>query len=146
MAFTHTVCPTIWTWLVILVPFTIGDSAYIFLRPDSLPGGPLNYLWPGYTTYSTIDLMYSRKEWESGNGFVAAHCVLNLLECVFGAWYLALVFSAGERNQATGKTELTGDAARRAVVLGLIQGAMTVDKTILCCKLPPLGNLWPHLG
>ena len=96
MSWTHHSSPLITIWLLLLIPFTIWDSAYIFLRPFSLPGG----LWhepffTPYTDYADIDLMYSRAGWESGDGFVAAHCVLHLIECMLTAIYLWFVFAYG---------------------------------------------------
>src|SRR6186713_470316 len=100
MAWSHTSSLALICWLVFLIPFTIMDSSYIFLRPHSLPGGTWHspYYSSIYAYYATVDLMYSRKNWESGDGFAAAHCVMNLLECAFSAAYLWQIWRYRQRG------------------------------------------------
>lgn len=138
MARTHRSSPIIVIWLTLLVPLTIWDSAYIFLRPHSLPGGkwhePYFHL---HKDYAGIDLMYSRQGWESGDGFVAAHCVLHLTECALGACYLCLLFKRGQSLGWFGlHRALNGDAAGLSVVIGIVEAAMTLEMTVLCCTSP----------
>ncbi|KAF7513951.1 hypothetical protein GJ744_006565 [Endocarpon pusillum] len=146
---THTTPLAIAVWLQILIPFTVWDSAYVFLRPYSLPGGLWHWpLFAPYAHYATIDRMYSRAGWESGDAFVAAHCVLNLAECALATGYLFMAKRYGARRESGGgwgRTVLSGRPARWAVVLGLVQGAMTAAKTVLCLLYEAFGG-WRNVG
>ena len=66
--------------------------------------------------------------------FVAAHCVLHLLECALGACYLGLLFSCG-KSLGRGDLEraVSGEVAGLVVVVGIVGGAMTLEMTLLCC-------------
>ena len=61
--------------------------------------------------------------------------MLNLAECTLAAGYLFVAKRDGARRESGGGwgcTVLSGRPARWAVVLGLVQGAITAAKTVLC--------------
>lgn len=134
MSFTHEASTGLTIWLVLLIPFTIWDATYVFLRPHTLPGGKWHdpYFSPN-THYASVDRMYGRKNWESGDGFVAAHDILHLTECSLAAIYLWIVFVHGVPTQGI-KRAVTGKAASLAVIVGLMEGAMTLEMTLMCSE------------
>ena len=134
MSFTHETSTALTIWLILLIPFTIWDSTYVFLRPYTLPGGKWHdtFFSPN-THYASVDLMYSRKNWESGDGFVAAHDVLHLTECTLAAIYLWIVFVYGRRTQGISRA-VTGNHASLALIVGLMEGAMTLEMTLMCSQ------------
>ena len=132
MAWTRTPSLAILLWLSALIPFTVWDLAYIFLRPHSLPSGPWHRpVFAPYTAYAETDLIYGPSAWESGDGFVAAHCVLNLLAYALGSTYLWLVLMHGRKGIGM-HNALGGAAGRRAALIVLVEGAMTATKTVTC--------------
>ncbi|KAK4135228.1 hypothetical protein BT67DRAFT_433376 [Trichocladium antarcticum] len=73
-------------WLAISLPLVAWDTAYVLLRPRSMPGGSLHWpLWAPYALYGEIDHMYGRKQWALGNGFPAAQALMNAAETAIAA-------------------------------------------------------------
>ena len=133
MPFTHENSPRLTVWLILLIPFTIWDATYVLLRPYSLPGGKWHKPFSWNENYASVDLMYSRRNWESGDGFVAAHDILHLTECALAASYLWIIFVYGKPIKGL-RRNVTGKHASLAVILGLMEGAMTLEMTLMCSE------------
>ncbi|TKA23833.1 hypothetical protein B0A50_06968 [Salinomyces thailandicus] len=151
--------PTTWShtpsnltllWLAISLPLVIWDTAYVFLRPHSMPGGYLHApLWTPYALYGTVDYIYGFKAWDARNGFTMAQGTINLFETVAYMVYLYMMYAYGEREEATqgrgapDQEELRGwrtlgqsrtvhgDVAVKAVLLGYSTAFLTFTKTVL---------------
>jgi hypothetical protein len=63
-------------WFAISVPLVLWDVAFVLLRPASMAGGSLSFLWAPYAKYVTIDRSYG----DLGNGFVRAQAIMSLVE------------------------------------------------------------------
>ncbi|EAU86724.2 hypothetical protein CC1G_06485 [Coprinopsis cinerea okayama7 len=79
-------------WFLINFPIIIYDTLYCFLRPRSMVGGDLNWLWKSYELWQEIDHVYGLPAYESGDGFTNAQALLNLLEQITGVIYLYLAY------------------------------------------------------
>ncbi|KAI5287888.1 hypothetical protein KEM54_005639 [Ascosphaera aggregata] len=95
-SWTHRPSPIIMLWLFISIPLVLWDTCYIYLRPYSMPGGPLHFLWKPYGLYGEVDFMYGWPEYRAGNGFPAAQSTLNVLEVLGYLYYLATVYEHSE--------------------------------------------------
>lgn len=51
------------------------DTGYILLRPRSMPGGDLHWLWKPYEHYVNVDYIYGFPTWERHDGFARAQSV-----------------------------------------------------------------------
>lgn len=58
------------------------------MRPDSMPGGSLHWIWKPYALYGTIDLTYGKME---DTGWAEAQSVMNLVEAGAQLWYFVLL-------------------------------------------------------
>ena len=79
-------------WLLISSALIGWDVAFVLLRPASMPGGALAFLWIPYETYITVDHSYG----DLGNGFVWAQAMMSLLELAVLA--VGLVLHARRRH------------------------------------------------
>lgn len=77
--------------------------------------------------YATIDYIYSRSAFESGNGFTNAQSFLNVIETMLNIEYLYLAHSASTK-QVPGR-EARGHAT--APLIGFAAAIMTLSKTLL---------------
>ena len=69
-------------WLLVSLPLVIWDTAYVLLRPYSMPGGALHApIWTPYALYGTVDYIYGQKAWDEHNGLTAAQASLNFADC-----------------------------------------------------------------
>ena len=73
-------------WLLISSALISWDVAFVLLRPASMPGGSLAFLWVPYEKYVAVDHSYGDLE----NGFVWAQAMMSLLELVVLAIGLGL--------------------------------------------------------
>ncbi|KAJ9129405.1 hypothetical protein NKR19_g10386, partial [Coniochaeta hoffmannii] len=77
----HRPSPLTLLWLAVSLPLVAWDTAYVLLRPHTMPGGSLHWpLWVPYELYGRVDHVYGFKAWDSGMGFTAAQGMLNLVE------------------------------------------------------------------
>ena len=115
-------------WLIISLPLVVWDTAYVLLRPHSMPGGALHApVWTPYALYGTVDYIYGEKAWNEHNGFTGAQASLNVVESVGYIGYLLVVWRFGER----GSSALAGGWGGVACLIGFALSVMTVSKTLL---------------
>ncbi len=77
-----------WVWLTAQLLVVTWDLGYILLRPRTLPGGDLAFIYKPYVLYSTIDLVYGVRDGEF-NAFGIGQSLMNVLENVaylIGLW------------------------------------------------------------
>ena len=77
-----------WVWLTVQLVVVTWDLGYILLRPHTLPGGALAFLYKPYVLYSTIDLVYGVRN-DEFNAFGIGQSLMNVLEnltYLFGLW------------------------------------------------------------
>jgi hypothetical protein len=74
-------------WFALSMPLILWDVSFVLLRPSSMPGGRLAFLWAPYAKYITVDLSYG----DLTNGFVWAQALMSCLEVVMV--FAALVYS-----------------------------------------------------
>ncbi|KAB5515454.1 hypothetical protein GE09DRAFT_1159676 [Coniochaeta sp. 2T2.1] len=129
-------------WLAVSLPLVAWDTAYVLLRPHTMPGGRLHRpLWVPYDLYGRVDHVYGWKAYDAGTGFTAAQGTLNLVETALYAVYLTLWFwgsgrgtDGGGRKAGAAKVRAGRVGGRRAavaVVVGLSACVMTFSKTVL---------------
>jgi hypothetical protein len=73
-------------WFAISLPLVVWDVAFVLLRPASMPGGGLAFLWAPYAKYITIDRSYG----DLGNGFVWAQAIMSCVEVAIAIGALAI--------------------------------------------------------
>ncbi|TVY37916.1 hypothetical protein LOCC1_G006722 [Lachnellula occidentalis] len=132
-------------WLLISLPLVAWDTGYVLLRPHSMPGGYLHWLWAPYELYGRVDYIYGWKAFNSRNGFTGAQGSLNVVESLMYAYYLYILYTSGKQVAARGrgapKTAIAGfwGEQRRvegtngvlAVLVGYSAALMTFSKTVL---------------
>jgi hypothetical protein len=143
---THTPSRTVILWLLISIPLVLWDASYVLLRPYSMPGGSLHYLWTPYALYGTVDYIYGWPAYKARNGFTAAQSALNLVECACYVYYLAVLWYCGQTSGGRGNRKTTKKGViwfltveksvggrRGAIALLTVFSAfvMTISKTIL---------------
>lgn len=117
-------------WLAVSLPLVAWDTAYVLLRPHTMPGGWLHApLWTPYELYGRVDHVYGFKAWDAGVGFTAAQGTLNLVETALYAVYWALWY----RNR-DGGGRVGGREGALAVAVGFAASVMTFSKTVLYCE------------
>ena len=72
-------------WFAISIPLVVWDVAFVLLRPMSMPGGALSFLWAPYAKYITIDRSYG----DLGNGFVWSQAIMSCAEVVMALYAIA---------------------------------------------------------
>ncbi|EEQ83769.1 uncharacterized protein BDCG_00574 [Blastomyces dermatitidis ER-3] len=142
----HTPSVIVTLWLCISIPVVLWDASYVLLRPHSMPGGSLHYIWSPYALYGTIDYIYGWPAWNNRNGFTSAQSLMNLVETACYLFYLFVLFNYGTtsnyKGENKGKSATKGDffAPRRSIggrlgaiaLLVVFSGSvMTVSKTVL---------------
>ncbi|KAL7284251.1 hypothetical protein PYCCODRAFT_1430122 [Trametes coccinea BRFM310] len=114
MAFkTHT---WISLWFALTIPVIFWDAGYCFLRPRSMVGGDLHWIWKPYALYQEVDYVYGIRALEQGDGFTNAQSALNIVENFMNIGYLYLA-------------HVTGSPV--APLLGFASAVMTLSKTVL---------------
>ncbi|KAG9045771.1 hypothetical protein FS837_005659 [Tulasnella sp. UAMH 9824] len=99
----------IWWWFLISSLVVTWDIGYCYLRPRSMPGGDLAWIWAPYAKY-----IYGFEALETKNGFTNAQTTLNVIESLLNFWYCYL-----------------GAKHPLAVLIGFTSVVMTVSKTLL---------------
>ncbi|THH19491.1 hypothetical protein EUX98_g8769 [Antrodiella citrinella] len=103
-------------WFGVTIPVIFWDVGYCFMRPRSMAGGDLNWIWSPYTLYQTIDYVYGLPSFERGDGFTNAQSLLNVIENCMNIAYLYLAH---------------WQSSPVAPLLGFASAVMTLSKTFL---------------
>nr|CDI52599.1 related to Adiponectin receptor 1 [Melanopsichium pennsylvanicum 4] len=115
-------------WLFLSSFVVAWDVGYILLRPRSMFGGDLHWLWSPYSLYMNVDYIYGLPSWDTKDGFPAAQSLMNVGESIINLFYIYLVH-----------VKATQASLAVAPIWGLIAVIMTLSKTILyvlndyCC-------------
>ena len=113
-------------WLVLSTLIIEWDISFLLLRPWSLPGESLGFLWAPYTTYLSVDLSYG----DLDDSFVMAHAMMSALEVLIAV--LALMLYASKRY-------------RVATLLVFSTSLLTCAKTLLILLLECVSG-FAHTG
>lgn len=130
-------------WACCTFPFTVGNTAYIFLRPHSLPGHKWHDpIFHPIAQWAAIDHLYGEQGWIQHEGFTAAQGVINMLEVMMLMTYAFIVhFNAW--GGIFRERPIGGKWAARAMVVGFGTGVVTATKTALyCMNVSPSITLW----
>ncbi|KAF8066961.1 hypothetical protein FPV67DRAFT_1417397 [Lyophyllum atratum] len=100
-------------WFLLTVPVIAWDVGYCFMRPRSMRGGDLHWLWKPYSIYQDV---YGLPALRAGNGFTNAQSLLNVFETILNILYLYFAHVA---------------AWPPATLIGFASACMTLAKTIL---------------
>ncbi|KAL0959179.1 hypothetical protein HGRIS_014460 [Hohenbuehelia grisea] len=103
-------------WFLVTVPVIFWDVGYCFMRPRSMKGGDLHWIWSPYAIYQNIDLVYGLKALNEGSGFTNAQSFLNVIETLLNIVYLYLAHVVD---------------SPAAIVVGFASAVMTLSKTVL---------------
>ncbi|KAF9456287.1 hypothetical protein BDZ94DRAFT_1292916 [Collybia nuda] len=103
-------------WFLLTVPVIAWDVGYCFMRPRSMVGGDLHWIWKPYALYQNVDYVYGLPSFNSGDGFTNAQSMLNVVETLLNITYLYLAHIS-EWPPAT--------------LVGFASAVMTLSKTIL---------------
>lgn len=77
-------------WILFTLPLIFWDAGYCFMRPRSMKGGDLHWIWAPYALYQEIDLVYGVQALLDGDGFTNAQSLLNIIENLLNILYLYL--------------------------------------------------------
>ena len=148
-SWSHTPSNLTLIWLAVSLPLVIWDTAYVLLRPYSMPGGSLQWpLWVPYELYGTVDHVYGWKSYNAHNGWTSAQGTLNAFETVAYLVYLYLVYTYGQQESTQGRgapkkkdmgrfralaesRTVYGRVATWAVLLAYSTSFLTFFKTVL---------------
>lgn len=107
-------------WLFLSSFVVAWDIGYILLRPRSMLGGDLHWIWSPYALYMNVDYIYGLPSWDSKDGFPAAQSLMNVGESILNLFYIYLVH-----------VKATPSSLAVAPIWGLTAVIMTLSKTIL---------------
>lgn len=81
----------VWILIVLCLSMviTLWDALFVLLRPESLPGGSLAFIWKPYAKYITIDTAYQNMH----EPFVVAQAIMTLFEISIGCFALYFYFT-----------------------------------------------------
>ncbi|KKA27838.1 hypothetical protein TD95_004125 [Thielaviopsis punctulata] len=122
-SFSHTPTRTTIIWLILSCALVTWDFCYVFLRPHSLPGGSLHFLWTPYALYGKVDYVYGVRAWKEHSGFTGAQSALNVVETAMYLFYMAAAARAGGT--------VTGKCGAKVLLVGFSAAVMTLSKTVL---------------
>ncbi|KZW00855.1 hypothetical protein EXIGLDRAFT_603719 [Exidia glandulosa HHB12029] len=111
--------PAVWwitAWFVASAPVIFWDAGYCLMRPRSMRGGDLHWIWKPYSLYQDVDLVYGVKALEENNGFTSAQSAMNLIETFLNLYYVYLTHVS---------------PSPYAPVVGISSAVMTLSKTVL---------------
>ncbi|KIJ64001.1 hypothetical protein HYDPIDRAFT_91287 [Hydnomerulius pinastri MD-312] len=103
-------------WFLLTAPVIFWDVGYCFMRPRSMVGGDLHWIWQPYEIYQEVDYVYGVKALEENNGFTNAQSMLNVVETLMNLTY---VYLAHVSNWTP------------APLVGFAAATMTLSKTVL---------------
>ena len=113
-------------WLVLSTLIIEWDISFLLLRPWSLPGKSLGFLWAPYTTYLSVNLSYG----DLNDSFVMTHAMMSAIEVLIAV--LALMLYASKRYHV-------------ATLLIFSTSLLTCAKTLLILLLECFSG-FPHTG
>jgi len=103
-------------WFILTTPVILWDAGYCLMRPRSMKGGDLHWIWKPYALYQEVDYVYGVRALENNEGFTSAQSLLNLIETALNVYYVYLA-------------NVLGSPA--APVVGFAAVVMTFSKTVL---------------
>ncbi|KJA22547.1 hypothetical protein HYPSUDRAFT_40935 [Hypholoma sublateritium FD-334 SS-4] len=103
-------------WFLLTAPVIAWDVGYCFMRPRSMKGGDLHWIWAPYALYQEVDLIYGLPALQSGDGFTNAQSLLNVIETLMNLAYLYLAHVVKWPP---------------ATIVGFAAAVMTLSKTVL---------------
>ncbi|KAI0270678.1 hypothetical protein BC834DRAFT_862609 [Gloeopeniophorella convolvens] len=103
-------------WFLLTTPVIIWDAFYCLLRPRSMVGGDLHWIWEPYSIYQEVDYVYGVKALQENNGFTSAQSLLNLIETALNVLYVYLAHVSKYPG---------------ASIVGFASAVMTLSKTVL---------------
>ncbi|KZT25890.1 hypothetical protein NEOLEDRAFT_1064358 [Neolentinus lepideus HHB14362 ss-1] len=103
-------------WFLLTTPVIFWDASYCFMRPRSMKGGDLHWIWKPYEIYQEVDYVYGVKALQEGDGFPNAQSFLNVVETLFNILYIYLVHLSPSPT---------------APLIGFASATMTLSKTAL---------------
>ncbi|CAO3589902.1 unnamed protein product [Absidia cylindrospora] len=106
-------------WFLISSLIVYWDAGFCLLRPHSMEGGSLNFLWRPYNLYSKIDHFYGIQALEANDGFTGAQAFLNVVESTMNLVYLYLAMHPTKYN------------IHKVNILGFAAALLTLNKTVL---------------
>lgn len=119
-AVVHRPRPLVSAWLFLSSFVVAWDVGYILLRPRSMLGGDLHWIWSPYSLYMNVDYIYGLPSWDTKDGFPAAQSLMNVGESILNLFYIYLVH-----------VKATPSSLAVAPIYGLAAVIMTLSKTIL---------------
>ncbi|KAI8331059.1 hypothetical protein BC941DRAFT_439674 [Chlamydoabsidia padenii] len=106
-------------WFLVSSLVVFWDAGYCLLRPYSMEGGSLNYLWRPYNLYAKIDHFYGPQALEAKDGFTGAQAFLNVVESILNLTYLYFAHQPMKYN------------INKVNLLGFAAALLTLNKTVL---------------
>ncbi|KAH7107998.1 hypothetical protein BKA62DRAFT_764073 [Auriculariales sp. MPI-PUGE-AT-0066] len=103
-------------WFLLSAPIVFWDSTYCFMRPRSMRGGDLHWIWKPYALYQEIDLVYGEKALQENSGFTSAQAFMSIVETVLNLFYVYKVHVSPSST---------------APLIGLCSATMALSKTML---------------
>ncbi|TFK68073.1 hypothetical protein BDN72DRAFT_842290 [Pluteus cervinus] len=100
-------------WFLLTTPVILWDVGYCFMRPRSMKGGDLHWIWAPYALYQEV---YGLPAFNSGDGFTNAQSFMNVLETALNLLYLYLAHVV---------------AWPPATLIGFTSASLTLAKTVL---------------
>ncbi|KAI7888175.1 uncharacterized protein EV154DRAFT_518536 [Mucor mucedo] len=120
------------SWFFISSLVVTWDFCYCLLRPWSMEGGSLNFIWKPYNLYAKIDHFYGVQAFVSQDGFTGAQATMNIVETFLNFFYLYLL---GREDVSVGQANLVGFSS----------ALMTCSKTVLYWLVEPFSG-YQHIG
>ncbi|KAG7528525.1 hypothetical protein FFLO_06081 [Filobasidium floriforme] len=120
-------------WFGLSSVVLLWDAGYCLLRPRSMPGGDLHWVWKPYELYGEIDHLYGLPGFTSKSitGFTSAQATLNIIQSTLNLEYIYLShFSQNKRWRLEG-SEKRSDP--KAPLIGFAAAVMMFSKTVLYC-------------
>jgi len=112
-------------WLVVSSTIVFWDVFFVLLRPRSMKGGDLFWIWKPYDTYIHVDKLYGKMN----DTFVVGQTLMNIVENTINIAAVSLHF----KNHPA------------CLVVGLVGFSTTLGKTLLYSLLDVLCNFC-HTG
>ncbi|KAI9456137.1 hypothetical protein BJY52DRAFT_598113 [Lactarius psammicola] len=103
-------------WFLLTTPVILWDAFYCLMRPRSMVGGDLHWIWEPYGLYQEVDYVYGIKALQENDGFPNAQSFLNLIETALNVFYVYLAHVA---------------KYPAASLVGFASATMTLSKTVL---------------
>ncbi|KAK2462822.1 hypothetical protein APHAL10511_005213 [Amanita phalloides] len=103
-------------WFLITAPVIFWDIGYCLMRPRSMRGGDLHWIWKPYSLYQEIDYVYGLPSFQDGDGFTNAQSIMNIVETLMNLAYVYLAHVSDWPG---------------APLIGFTSAVMTLAKTVL---------------